>query len=514
MSNKIKSALISVSDKTGLIELARFLESQGILILSTGGTAKHLRDEGIEIKDVSDYTGFPEIMDGRVKTLHPKIHGGLLQVRTDKKHQEQAEKNKIPPIDMVVVNLYPFEETVRKGAKFSDCIENIDIGGPSMVRSAAKNHEFVTVVVDPDDYKAIVEEMKASGGVVSNETKRKLAAKAFSRTAAYDSAISQWFAGEIDEKFPTTFAFSGIRKEVMRYGENPHQKAALYTSKGKGIATAKQLQGKELSYNNICDADAAMELISEFSEPACVIIKHANPCGVATDKSLTKAYEKALACDPVSAYGSIIAFNREIDKETAETLSKLFVEVIIAPKVSKAAEEIFAKKKNMRLLVEEIPDKARKEFLVRNVSGGFLLQERDAENISEGDLKIVTERKPTNKEVADMLFAWTVCKHTKSNAIVFAKDNMAVGVGAGQMSRVDSVKIATMKAKEHKHSVEGCVMASDAFLPFADGLILAAEAGIKAVIQPGGSIRDEEVIKAANEHGVAMVFTGKRHFRH
>jgi len=517
MSFKIKSALISVSDKTGLDKLALYLQKSGVKIISTGGTAKYLRDLKIAVTDVSDYTGFPEIMDGRVKTLHPKIHGGLLGLRDDKKHLAQAAAQGIEGIDMVVVNLYPFAETVKKGASPEECIENIDIGGPSMIRSAAKNHKFVAVVTDTADYETVIAEMEAEKGRVTEALARKLAAKAFALTAAYDSAISTWFSRDKGEDFPAIVNFVATRAEILRYGENPHQKAALYRSGGRGIASANQIQGKELSYNNICDADAALELVAEFKEPTAVIVKHANPCGVASAASLAEAYEKAESADPVSAYGSIIALNKEIDAATAEKMSHIFVEVIIGPAISEEAKAILARKKNLRLLITgELPTATRKEMQIKNISGGFLLQERDAENVKERELKIVTDRVPTKAEMKDMMFAFAISKHVKSNAIVLAKNMMTVGIGAGQMSRVDSVRIASWKGtdKEGNNKALGAVMASDAFLPFADGLILAAEAGVKAVIQPGGSIRDEEVIKAANEREIAMVFTGRRHFRH
>ncbi len=519
MSFKIKFALISVSDKTGLDVFAKFLHESGVQIITTGGTAKFLRDLKIDVVEVSDYTGFPEIMDGRVKTLHPKIHGGLLALRENKKHREQAESQGIKGIDMVVVNLYPFAETVKKGAKPEECIENIDIGGPSMIRSAAKNHKYVAVVTDPADYAAVITEMRAENNAIGEPLAKKLAAKAFAKTAGYESAIASWFARAQADKddFPPVVNFSATRREILRYGENPHQKAALYeTSDGGGIAAADQVQGKELSYNNICDADAALELVAEFKDPTAVIVKHANPCGVASGRSLAEAYEKAFDADPVSAYGSIIALNKEIDAKTAEAISKIFVEVIIAPSISEETKEIFARKKNLRLLLAKLPDAARKEIQVRNISGGFLLQSRDGESVQEKELKVVTARAPKPQEMRDMLFASAIAKHVKSNAIVLAKNLGTVGIGAGQMSRVDSVRIAAWKGtdKEGNNKALGAVMASDAFLPFADGLILAAEAGVKAVIQPGGSIRDEEVIKAADEHEIAMVFTGRRHFKH
>ncbi|NDF12238.1 MAG: bifunctional phosphoribosylaminoimidazolecarboxamide formyltransferase/IMP cyclohydrolase PurH [Proteobacteria bacterium] len=516
MPQKIKTALLSVSDKSGLKEFAAALVKSGVEILSTGGTAEFLRKAKIKITDVSDHTGFPEIMDGRVKTLHPNIHGGILGRRKDKAHMAAMKKHKIVPIDLVVVNLYPFEETVAKGAKADVCIENIDIGGPSMIRSAAKNHGDVVVVVDPKDYDSVIAEMKANKGGVSLEFSRTLAGKAFSRTAAYDAAISAWFASERGEAFPAQTTLAAAKKMELRYGENPHQKAALYLdgTHTAGVATATQLQGKELSYNNISDADAALELVNEFVAPAVAIIKHANPCGVAVANTLAFAYEKALACDPVSAYGSIIALNKPLDKATAEKIAKLFVEVIIAPDAEPAAREIIAAKKNLRLLVTgTLPDKKRRVMQYKSIAGGLLAQERDYLNVSEKDLKVVTKRKPTKQEIQELLFAFHVCKHVKSNAIVMTQDMATVGIGAGQMSRVDSVQIAGKKANLNKAS-SNLTVASDAFFPFSDGLILAHEAGATAAIQPGGSIRDEEVIKAADERGMTMVFTGFRHFKH
>lgn len=516
---KIKTALISVSDKTGIVEFAKFLSASGVEIFSTGGTAKFLRDAGVRIVDVSELTGFPEIMDGRVKTLHPKVHGGILGKRTDKAHVDAAKKHDISWIDMVVVNLYPFEQTVQKGADFDECVENIDIGGPSMIRSAAKNHNDVVVVVEPSSYQIIMEEMK-NGGIVSADTRKKLAMKAFAKTARYDGAIANWLQAQSGDVFGDSLNACVKEKTLLRYGENPHQKAALYVLDNPvpGVASARQIQGKELSYNNIADTDAAFDLVSEFSEPAVAIIKHANPCGVAVGNNLSEAYEKALASDPVSAYGGIIAFNRKIDGDVAELVAKLFVEVIIAPDADEKALEIIGKKKNLRLLLTgEMPELGREDMLVKSVAGGLLVQTRDNIILNKNDLKIVTKRKPTDKEMEDLIFAFTVCKHTKSNAIVLVKDKATIGVGAGQMSRIDSSRIASWKAKETATSVpdaKGSVLASDAFFPFADGLISAAESGITAVIQPGGSIRDDEVIKAADERNIAMVFTGIRHFRH
>jgi phosphoribosylaminoimidazolecarboxamide formyltransferase / IMP cyclohydrolase len=522
MPSTIRRALISVSDKTGLEPLARFLAEKGVEILSTGGSAKAIRDAGVPVVEVSEHTGFPEIMDGRVKTLQPKIHGGLLAVRGNAEHERAMAEHGIAPIDLLVVNLYPFEATVAKGAPFDDCIENIDIGGPALIRAAAKNHAFVTVVVDPADYGRVIEEMKATGAT-SDEFRRRLAAKAYARTGAYDAAIAGWFAGVLDEPFPERLVFAGMRKQVMRYGENPHQNAAFYVSGDTrpGVATAEQIQGKELSFNNLNDTDAAFELVAEFEPPTVAIIKHANPCGVAVADTLEQAYRKALACDPVSAFGGIIAVNRTLDAATVEAIGKLFVEVIIAPEVDADARAILAAKKNLRVLVAGgMPDASAAGMTLRSLSGGYLLQGRD-DAVTAGELKVVTKRAPTNAEMTDLAFAYRVCKHTKSNAIVYCKDGATVGVGAGQMSRVDSARIAAWKsadaaeaAGESGRRTEGSVVASDAFFPFADGLLAAAEAGATAVIQPGGSVRDDEVIAAADDKGLAMVFTGMRHFRH
>lgn len=518
MLHTIKRALISVSDKTGLPELAKFLKDQQVEVISTGGTAKMLRELGLHVKDISEHTGFPEIMDGRVKTLHPKVHGGLLGRRDLATHTDAMDTHGIGPIDLVVVNLYPFEATVARGASYEEAIENIDIGGPSMIRSAAKNHDFVTVLVDPADYPHVMQEMILHKGATDSPLRRRLAAKAYSRTASYDSAISQWFARQQQETFPELLTISAHRQEELRYGENSHQKAALYIRKNDtgGIAHAQQLQGKELSYNNLHDADAALELISEFTDPVAAIIKHTNPCGIATGASLEEAYDKALACDPVSAFGGIVAVNRPLDAATAEKLAALFLEVVIAPEITKEARELLAAKKNLRVLLAQPIPQGQRSLVVKNISGGLLVQERDFETISEAELEVVTKRKPTPAEIHDLLFAFRVCKHVKSNAIVFAKDGATIGVGAGQMSRVDSVKMAAIKAAEGKDSqrAKGAVVASDAFFPFADGLILAAEAGITAAIQPGGSVRDNEVIAAANERDIAMVITHKRHFKH
>ncbi|MGV2494744.1 bifunctional phosphoribosylaminoimidazolecarboxamide formyltransferase/IMP cyclohydrolase [Pelagerythrobacter aerophilus] len=524
----IKRALLSVSDKNGLVDLGAKLAKGGVELVSTGGTARTLREAGLTVRDVSDLTGFPEMMDGRVKTLHPMVHGGLLAVRDNPEHAAAMETHEIGAIDLVVVNLYPFEATVARGAEREEIIENIDIGGPSMVRSAGKNHQFVTIVTDPADYDDLLDELAAHDGGTSIEFRRKMAAKAFAATAAYDSMISQWFAfADQGETFPEMLAVNGRRVTELRYGENPHQKAALYTPVGphaRGIAQAEQLQGKELSYNNYNDADAALELCAEFAggDPAVVIVKHANPCGVAQRGSLLDAWNEALACDSVSAFGGIVCVNTELDGPTAEAICAIFTEVVIAPSVSEEARAAFAKKKNLRLLVTgELPDPRRGGLSVKPITGGLLVQSRDNEAIALADLKVVTEREPTEQELKDCLFAWTVARHVKSNAIVYAKDGATAGIGAGQMNRRDSSRIAAAKAIEAAETygwatprTVGSAVASDAFFPFADGLLAAAEAGATAVIQPGGSIRDEEVIAAADKAGLAMVFTGMRHFRH
>ncbi len=523
MSNAIKRALISVSDKTGLVDLGKYLADHGVEILSTGGSAKMLAEAGVAVKEVSEHTGFPEMMDGRVKTLHPKVHGGLLGRRGHAEDQKTMEEHGIPPIDLIVVNLYPFETTVASGANYETCIENIDIGGPAMIRSAAKNHSAVSVIVDIEDYARLVEEMAANKGGTTLEFRKELAAKAYRHTGAYDAAIGSWFADVLETPYPERLNFSGRLKQELRYGENPHQTAAFYTNGDNrpGIATATQLQGKELSFNNLNDTDAAFELVAEFKDTACAIIKHANPCGVAVSDTLESAYQKALACDPESAFGGIVALNRPLDGVTAEEIAKLFAEVVIAPEITKEAREILSTKKNLRVLqTGGLPDTTISDMTVRTLAGGYLVQGRDAA-ITEGELKVVTKRAPTDQEMADLLFAFAVCKHVKSNAIIYAKDNAAVGIGAGQMSRINSSRIATWKAEEASMTAGeaqsraiGSVVASDAFFPFADGLLAAAEAGVTAVIQPGGSIRDEEVIAAADEKGLAMVFTGMRHFRH
>ncbi|MCM0019902.1 MAG: bifunctional phosphoribosylaminoimidazolecarboxamide formyltransferase/IMP cyclohydrolase [Tagaea sp.] len=521
---KIRRAVLSVSDKTGLIEFAAALARHGVELLSTGGTAKALADSGLAVVDVGTHTGFPEMMDGRVKTLHPTIHGGILARRGQAEHVAAMDAHKIAPIDLVVVNLYPFEATVEKGAAYDDCVENIDIGGPAMIRSAAKNHESVVVVVDAAQYAELIASLESNGGATDLALRKRFAAAAYARTAAYDSAISSWFAGQLGEAFPTRLSLAGTRRQELRYGENPHQAAAFYAdgSNRKGIATARQIQGKELSYNNLNDTDAAFEAVAEFDAPACVIVKHANPCGVALGTGGHDAYLKALACDPVSAYGGIVAFNRALSAEAAAEIAKIFVEVIVAPDAEPQALAILAAKKNLRLLLTGgVPDPAAPGRAIKTLSGGFLAQNRDAGRVTRADLKIVSQRAPTPAELDDLLFAFRVAKHVKSNAIVYAKGGATVGIGAGQMSRVDSSRIAAWKAAEAaKNAGEaqsraaGSVVASDAFFPFADGLLAAAEAGATAVIQPGGSMRDAEVIAAADAKGLAMVFTGMRHFRH
>jgi phosphoribosylaminoimidazolecarboxamide formyltransferase / IMP cyclohydrolase len=522
----IGRALISVSDKTGLLDLARALAGHGVELISTSGTLLMLRTAGLKVRDVADVTGFPEMMDGRVKTLHPNVHGGLLALRDDDEHLVAMAAHGIEPIDLLVVNLYPFEETVAKGADHATCIENIDIGGPAMIRAASKNHRFVTVITDPADYDALIGQMRANDGATTLGFRQKLALTAYARTAAYDTAVSTWLAGEIKEPTPRYRSFAGKLAQPLRYGENPHQGAAFYTdgSRRPGVATARQWQGKELSYNNINDTDAAFELVAEFAggAPACAIIKHANPCGVASAGSLTEAYLRAYHCDQTSAFGGIVALNQTLDAATAEEIVKIFTEVVIAPGATDEAKAIFAAKKNLRLLTTgALPDPKAKGLAFRQVAGGFLVQDRDAGHVAAADLKVVTKRAPTEKELADLLFAWTVAKHVKSNAIIYVRDGATVGVGAGQMSRVDSTRIAARKAQDMAEALglpapltQGSVVASDAFFPFADGLITAAEAGATAIIQPGGSMRDDEVIAAADARGLAMVFTGQRHFRH
>jgi len=524
----VSRALISVSDKSGLIEFGQALAALDIEILSTGGSAKMLADAGVPVKEVADHTQFPEMMDGRVKTLHPVIHGGILALRDNEDHVGAMQDHNIGSIDLVVVNLYPFEETVAKGADFHTCIENIDIGGPAMIRSAAKNYGFVNVVTDAADYQPLIDELNANGGKTSLETRKRLAAKAYARTGSYDAAISSWYADQLGQEFPDRLVLAGTKHQGLRYGENPHQSAAFYINGESriGVATATQLQGKELSYNNYNDTDAAFELVAEFdpavSGPACAIIKHANPCGVATGASLADAYKTAFACDTTSAFGGIIALNQTLDKATAKEIVKIFTEVIIAPDADEDAKAIIAAKKNLRLLTTGgLPDPATGGQLVKSLAGGYLIQGRDNALTAGPELKTVTKRAPTEQELADLKFAFTVGKHVKSNAIIYVRDGATVGIGAGQMSRVDSSKIAAAKSLEAAQNAgeteawaKGSVVASDAFFPFADGLLAAAEAGATAVIQPGGSMRDEEVIAAADEAGLAMVFTGMRHFRH
>jgi len=524
MSTPIRRALFSVSDKSGLAEFAKFLHEHGVELISTGGTAKALKSEGLPVKEVAEVTGFPEMLDGRVKTLHPTIHGGILGIRGNAEHEKTMADHKIGPIDLIVVNLYPFEQTVAGGGDFDTCIENIDIGGPAMIRSAAKNHAGVTVVVDPVDYALVIADMKLNKGVVTDTTRRQLAARAFARTASYDAAISTWFAGQLGDDYPRWLSFGGKLKQTLRYGENPHQTAALYVTgeKRAGVAAALQVQGKELSYNNINDTDAAYELVAEFTGPACAIIKHANPCGVALGTDCLDAYTKALVCDPVSAFGGIIALNRPIDGRTAAKITELFTEVVIAPGADDEAKAFFAKKKNLRLLITDgLPDPSVPGRTVRNVAGGYLVQGRDNGRVTKAELNVVTKVPPTAQQMDDLLLAFTICKHVKSNAIVYVKNGATVGIGAGQMSRIDSARIAHSKSKDAAKALGqsealtvGSVVASDAFFPFPDGLLVTAEAGAVAVIQPGGSIKDEDVIKAADDKGLAMVFTGMRHFRH
>lgn len=523
---RVERALLSVSDKTGLIDFARALDRLGVALVSTGGTARAIAEAGLAVTDVSDLTGFPEMMDGRVKTLHPKVHGGLLAVRSHPEHQAAMLGHGIAPIDLLVVNLYPFEATVAAGKPHDDCIENIDIGGPAMIRAAAKNHHDVAVVVETSDYAAVLADLAAHRGATTLALRRRLAQKAYARTGAYDAAISNWFAAELKDDAPAFRALGGSLAEALRYGENPHQSAAFYRTPENrpGVATARQVQGKQLSYNNINDTDAAFECVAEFdpAEPACVIVKHANPCGVAVAGSLAEAYERALACDPVSAFGGIVALNRRIDARAASRIVEIFTEVIIAPDADEEAVALIAAKKNLRLLLTGgLPDPRRGGLSLRTVSGGFLAQERDNAVVADMDLRVVTKRAPDEAELADLRFAFRVAKHVKSNAIVYARGLATVGIGAGQMSRVDSARIAAWKAGEAARALgaseslaRGSVVASDAFFPFADGLLAAAEAGATAVIQPGGSMRDDEVIKAADAAGLAMVFTGHRHFRH
>ena len=518
----IRRALISVSDKTGLVDFARALAARGIEILSTGGSAKAIRDAGVAVVEVSEHTGFPEILDGRVKTLVPQIHGGILGRRDLPEHQAQMTQHGIAPIDLVVVNLYPFEATVAGGAAFGDCVENIDIGGPALIRAGAKNHAFVTVLTEASQYADVLAELESQGGTTLM-LRRRLAGEAYARTAAYDAAIAGWFAGQRDEAFPARLTVSGTLRQGLRYGENPHQQAAFYVTDSRpGVATAVQVQGKELSYNNLNDTDAAFECVAEFEAPTVVIVKHANPCGVASGATLAEAWDAALRCDPVSAFGGIIAVNRLLDEAAAERFAAIFTEVIVAPDATEAARAVLARKKNLRLLLTgALPDPAAPGLTFRSLSGGFLAQSRDAGRVARETLKVVTQRAPSEAELDDLIFAFRVCKHVKSNAIVYARGGATVGVGAGQMSRVDSARIAAWKSEEAARTAglpgrlaEGSVVASDAFFPFADGLEAAVAAGATAVIQPGGSMRDAEVIAAADAAGIAMVVTGMRHFRH
>jgi len=518
----IRRALISVSDKTGLIPLARALASHGVAILSTGGSARALREAGIAVTEVSEHTGFPEILDGRVKTLVPQIHGGILGRRDLPMHVAQMQQHGIDPIDLVVSNLYPFEATLARGASFDDCVENIDIGGPALTRAAAKNHDFVVVVTDPAQYQAVLDEFVQHGGTTL-ALRRRLAAEAFARTAAYDAAIASWFAGQNGEKFPPVLTLSGTLRQTLRYGENPHQSAAFYAAGARpGVVTARQVGGKELSYNNLADTDAAFEAVAEFEAPTVVIVKHANPCGVASAATLQDAWDLALRCDPVSAFGGIVAVNRTLDETTATKISKILTEVIVAPDATEAAQAILARKKNLRLLLTGgVPDPAASGLAFRSLAGGFLAQTRDTGRIDRGALRVVTRRAPTAAESENLMFAFRVCKHVKSNAIVYARDAATVGIGAGQMSRVDAARMGAWKAAEASKAAglsepltRGSVAASDAFFPFADGLEAIVATGATAIIQPGGSLRDPEVIAAADAADVAMVFTGMRHFRH
>lgn len=511
----IRRALISVSDKAGLVDFAKALAAHNVEILSTGGSAKVLRDAGVSVIEVSDFTGFPEILDGRVKTLVPQIHGGILGRRDLPLHQTQMKAHNIAPIDLVAVNLYPFEATVARRAVFEDCVENIDIGGPALIRAAAKNHDFVTVLTAPEHYASVLAELEAHGGTTLR-TRKMLAGSAYARTSAYDAAIAAWFSQQNNEQYPATFTIAGKLKQTLRYGENPHQSAAFYITEPRfGVATAVQVQGKDLSYNNLNDTDAAFECLAEFDEPTVVIVKHANPCGVAIAANIAEAWDRALACDPESAFGGIVALNRGLDEVTARKISAIFTEVIIAPDATEEAKAILSTKKNLRLLLAGgVPDPTGPGVTFKSVAGGFLLQSRDNGRITVQDLKIVTKRGPSDAELADLLFAFRVSKHVKSNAIVYAKAGATIGIGAGQMSRVTSARIAAWKAEAAGLDTKNCVVASDAFFPFADGLQAAIAAGGTAVIQPGGSIRDTEVIAAADEADIAMVFTSMRHFRH
>ena len=523
----IKRALISVSDKKGIVKFASALNDAGIEIISTGGTFSKLKNANIDIKDVSSVTNFPEILDGRVKTLHPKIHGGLLNVRSNKDHQKTISEQEIENIDLLVVNLYPFEDTIKNKSDYKTCIENIDIGGPAMIRAAAKNHESVAVIVDPDDYDEIINEMNNNDLSLTKETLKELAFKAFARTAAYDSIISNWISNEMDIPLGKYKSIGGIEHQNLRYGENPHQKAKFYNEGSNvcGLITANQIQGKGLSYNNINDTNAAFELVSEFDpslKSAVAIIKHANPCGVAIGDNLSSTYKKALRCDSVSAFGSIIALNKELDSETAKEISKIFTEVIIAPSINDEAKNILSSKKNLRVLITGgLANPEKSDVMIKSVAGGFLAQTKDNITVDKENLKVVTKRQPSEQELDDLLFAFKVAKHVKSNAIVYAKNGSTVGIGAGQMNRLDSSRIAARKSDDAAKMINleeplavGSVVASDAFFPFADGLIAAADPGVTAIIQPGGSIRDDEVIEAANNAGLAMLFTGIRHFNH
>ncbi len=518
----VRRALLSVSNKAGLVEFACALAEHGAELISTGGTARALREAGLAVTEVSAITGLPEILEGRVKTLAPQIHAGILARRDRTEHLADLDRHGIAPIDLVAVTLYPFEDTVGSHAPYADCIEQIDIGGPAMIRAAAKNHHAVAIATDPSQYASIAQELAQHGGTTL-ATRRRLAAEAFARTAAYDAAIASWFASQQGDLFPPRLILPGALRQRLRYGENPHQQAAFYlTDVRPGVATSVQVQGKELSYNNIADTDAAYECVAEFDDPAIVIVKHANPCGAAVAPTLAEAWDKALRCDPVSAFGGIVAANRTLDRAVAEKIASIFTEVVIAPDATEDAKAVFATKKNLRLLLAGgVPDPAAPGLVVRTVSGGFLAQTRDAARIDCTSLRVVTRREPTEQERADMIFAFRIAKHVKSNAIVYAKDLATVGIGAGQMSRVDAARIAAWKGTEaaklagrSESLARGSVVASDAFFPFADGLIAAAEAGATAVIQPGGSVRDAEVIAAADERGLAMVFTGTRHFRH
>ena len=524
---KIRRALLSVSDKTGLVAFARALAQMDVELISTGGTAAALRAEGLDVKDVSDLTGFPEMLDGRVKTLHPIVHAGLLAVRDAPAHRASLDEYGIGLIDLLVVNLYPFEETVAAGGDYAACIENIDIGGPAMLRSAAKNHRYVAVVTDIEDYEPLLAELEENDGATGYAFRQNLALTAYGRTAAYDARVSGWMAGAINEAAPRRRSITGTLAQTLRYGENPHQTAAFYAGGGSrpGVATAKQVQGKALSYNNINDTDAAIEMVAEFTPedgPACAIIKHANPCGVARGASLVEAYRAACDCDRTSAFGGIVALNQPLDVATAAAITEIFAEVVIAPEIGEGVEEVFARKKNLRLLVSGgLPDPEAAGEIWRQVSGGYLIQDRDAVRLRPEDLRVVTRKQPDDAELADLMFAWRVARHVKSNAIIYARNQATVGIGAGQMSRVDSTRIAARKAEDMAQALGlsesltvGSVVASDAFFPFSDGLIAAADAGATAVIQPGGSMRDDEVISAADEAGLAMVFTGVRHFRH